>query len=80
MSLIATYILRIYDYPLFPILRNEGLMDWCNTLEKNKKVFNGGITPFVVMCNIFIDYQRVRCGVIPLKVLHHFGRFGVILV
>ena len=28
----------------------------------------------------FVDYQRVRCGVIPLKVLHLFERFGVILV
>jgi hypothetical protein len=47
---------------------------------KNQKVFHGGITPFVVLCNAFIDYQRVRCGVIPLKVLHHFERFGVMLV
>ena len=55
--------------------------DWCNTLEmKNQKVFHVGITPFVVMCDIFTEYQHVRCGVIPLKVLHHFERFGVILV
>ena len=58
-------------------------MDWCNTLAKNNKVFKGGITPFAVMNNIFVDYQSVRCGVIPLKVLHLLGGIwcntGVIL-
>ena len=48
--------------------------------KKNQKVFRGSITPFVVMSNILLEYQSVRCGVIPLKVLHHFGQFGVILV
>ena len=49
-------------------------------LRKNHKVFRGSITPFVVMSNILFEYQSVRCGVIPLKVLHHFGGFDVILV
>ena len=31
------------------------------------------ITPFDVVCGIFVDYQRVKCGVIPLKVLHRFS-------
>jgi hypothetical protein len=58
-----------------------GFQDWCNTLEmKKQKVFRRGITPFAVMCNIFVDYQRVKCGVIPLKALHFFGRLDVILV
>ena len=48
--------------------------------RKNQKVFRGGITPFAVMCDIFVDYQRVMCSVIPLKVLHHFGRFDVIVM
>ena len=58
-----------------------GFQDWCNTLKmKNQKVFREGITPFAVISNTFVDYQCVRCDVIPLKVLHHFGRFDVILV
>ena len=48
--------------------------------RKKQKVFKGGITPFDVMCNIFIDYQHVIFGVIPLKVLHQFREFGVIVV
>ena len=47
---------------------------------KKQKVFRAGITPFGFMREIFVDYQSVRCGVIPLKVLHHLGGFGVILV
>ena len=46
---------------------------------KKQKVFRASITPFDVMREIFADYQSVRCGVIPLKVLHQFSRFGVIL-
>ena len=41
--------------------------------RKNQKVFRGSITPFVVMSDILLEYQSVRCGVIPLKVLHHLG-------
>ena len=48
--------------------------------RKKQKVFRGGITPFAVMRDILVEYQYVRYGVIPLKVLHHFGGFGVILV
>ena len=48
--------------------------------RKNQKVFRESITPFVVMSNILLEYQSVRCGVIPLKVLHHFGQYDVILV
>ena len=47
---------------------------------KKQKVFRASITPFDVMRGIFVDYQSVRCGVIPLKVLHQFSGFGVILV
>ena len=48
--------------------------------RKNQKVFRGSITPFVVMSDILLEYQSVRYGVIPLKVLHHFGQYDVILV
>jgi hypothetical protein len=48
--------------------------------RKKQKVFRGGITPIDIMCNIFIDYQHVIFGVIPLKVLHQFREFGVIVV
>ena len=47
---------------------------------KKQKVFRASITPFDVMRGIFVDYQSVRFGVIPLKVLHHFWRFDVIVV
>ena len=46
---------------------------------KKQKVFRASITSFDVMRGIFVDYQSVRCGVIPLKVLHQFSCFGVIL-
>ena len=48
--------------------------------RKNQKVFRASITPFVVMSDILLEYQSVICGVIPLKVLHHFGQYDVILV
>jgi hypothetical protein len=38
--------------------------------RKKQKVFREGITPFDVMCNIFIDYQHVIFGVILSGVLH----------
>ena len=40
---------------------------------KKQKVFRASITPFGIMRRIFVDYQSVRCGVIPLKVLHQFS-------
>ena len=40
---------------------------------KNQKVFRASITPFGFMCRNFAEYQSVRCGVIPLRVLHQFS-------
>ena len=40
--------------------------------EKNKK-FLERVLHLLMLCAIFfVDYQSVRCGVIPLKVLHQF--------
>ena len=51
-----------------------GAKERCNTLaNKKQKVFRASITPFDYMRRIFVDYQGVRCGVIPLKVLHQFS-------
>ena len=58
------------------------VIDWCNTLVKKKiKKFLEGVLHLLLLCVIFfVEYQHVRCGVIPLKVLHLLGGFGVIVV